>query len=413
MLVTLAYLGFVSIGLPDGLLGVAWPSIRASFGLPLDALGALLVMFTIGYLVSSFSSGWLLAHINVGSSLALSCLGTAASLLGYALAPQWSMMVMLGMLAGVGAGAIDAGLNTYAATHFSPRSVNWLHACYGVGATLGPLIMTSVLMADRPWQWGYGIVSVWQLLLAACFALTHRRWPIASTSAETPASAPIRAASSGSTLRLPVVWLGIAVFFIYTGLEATAGVWAYSLFTEARAIPSSTAATWVSVYWGGLTAGRLLSGMAVGFVPVRLLLRLCIVGIGLGATLVWLHFADLFSFLGLALMGLSAAPVFPTLIATTPARLGDVHTASGVGFQIAAAVLGQSLLPTLLGVQARSLGLEIVGPSLLTAAILLLGLYELLMATSAKHICMVNSALLTSALKTAGMAQRPQDRGVA
>jgi fucose permease len=411
MLVALAYLGFVSIGLPDGLLGVAWPSIRAYFDLPLDALGALLVMFTTGYLLSSFSSGRLLAHINVGSLLALSCLGTAASLLGYALAPQWWVMVVLGLLAGLGAGAIDAGLNTYAATHFSPRSVNWLHACYGVGATLGPLIMTSVLMADHPWQWGYGIVGVWQLLLAACFALTHRRWPLASTSGEMPAPAPVRSASSGSTLRLPAVWLSIAVFFIYTGLEAAAGVWPYSLFTEARAIPSSTAGMWVSVYWGGLTVGRLLSGIAIGVVSARLLLRLCIVGIGLGATLIWLHFADLLSFLGLALMGLSAAPIFPTLIATTPARLGDAHTANGVGFQIAAAVLGQSLLPAILGVLARSLGLEIVGPSLLTAAILLLGLYEALMAASGKHICTVKSAVMTSALRTAGMAQRPHDRG--
>jgi fucose permease len=135
---------------------------------------------------------------------------------------------------------------------------------------------------------------------------------------------------------------------------------------------------------GGLTAGRLLSGIVVGFVPVRLLLRLCIVGIGLGATLIWLHLADLLSFLGLALMGLSSAPVFPTLIATTPARLGDAHTANGVGFQIAAAVLGQSLLPTVLGVLARNLGLEIVGPSLLTVAILLLVLYEALMTTSSR-----------------------------
>ena len=131
------------------------------------------------------------------------------------------------------------------------------------------------------------------------------------------------------------------MFFIYTGLEAAAGVWPYSLVTEARAIPISTAGMWVSVYWGGLTAGRLLSGIVAGFVPVRLLLRLCIVGIALGATLVWLQLADLFSFLGLALMGLSSAQVFPMLIATTPARLGDAHTANGVGFQIAAAVLAR------------------------------------------------------------------------
>jgi len=409
LLVALAYLGFVSIGLPDGLLGVAWPSICAAFDQPIDALGALLVMFTTGYLLSSFSSGRLLVHINVGALLALSCLGTAASLLGYALARQWWMMVIFGILAGLGAGAIDAGLNTYAATHFSTRSVNWLHACYGVGATIGPLIMTGVLMADRPWQVGYGIVGIWQVLLAVCFGLTRRQWPAGSSSPETLSSAPTFRASSGSTLRQPIVWLSMAVFLIYTGLEAAAGVWPYSLFTAARAIPADMAGMWVSTYWGGLTAGRFLSRIVVAFVPVRLLLHLCIVGIAFGATLVWLRLADLFSLLGLALMGLSAAPVFPTLIATTPARLGDAHTANAVGFQIAAAVLGQSLLPALLGVLARHLGLEIVAPSWLSAALLLLGLYEVLMATSGKHTRMLDAFVTTSALSPARIAQQPDD----
>jgi fucose permease len=270
-----------------------------------------------------------------------------------------------------------------------------------------------VLMADRPWQWGYGMVGLWQLLLAACFGVTHQWWPPASASKGAPASAHDGAASSSRTLRLPVVWLGMAVFAIYTGLEAAAGVWPYSLFTEARAIPASTAGMWVSVYWGGLTAGRFLSGLVVGFVTVRWLLRLCIIGIALGATLVWLHLADLLSFLGLALMGLSSAPVFPTLIATTPVRLGDAHTANGVGFQIAAAVLGQSLLPAVLGVLARNLGLEIVGPSLLTATILLLALYEVLMATSGKHMRLVDSAVMASGPKPPPMAQAPRDRGLA
>jgi MFS family permease len=183
LLAGLAYLGFISLGLPDGLNGVAWPSIRAFFDLPLDALGALLVTFMLGYLLSSFSSGWLLARINVGALLALSCLATAVSLLGYALASHWWMMVTLGALAGLGAGAIDAGLNTFAATHFSARSVNWLHACYGLGTTSGPVIMTGVLMAERSWQWGYGIVGVGQLALAICFGLTYRRWTSSDASA--------------------------------------------------------------------------------------------------------------------------------------------------------------------------------------------------------------------------------------
>ena len=378
ILITLAYLSFISLGLPDGLNGVAWPSIRAYFNLPVDALGALLVMFTIGYLVSSFSSGRLLGLMSVGSLLGLSCLATAVSLIGYALAPAWWIMLALGTLAGLGAGAVDAGLNTFAATEFSSRMVNWLHACYGIGAASGPVIMTSVLAA-HPWQRGYAIVGGWQLLLALCFGLTRKFWPAA------PAGPPEHCASNATgrvssfrTLKLPVVWLGVAVFFVYTGIEAAAGTWAYSLFTEARAVQMMTAGMWVSIYWGGLTVGRLLSGIVVGLVPAPTLLRCCMSGIALGAALIWLNVSNSLSFVGLGLMGLASAPVFPSLIAATPMRLGPAHTSNGVGFQIAAAALGQSLLPALVGLLAGRFGLEIVAPTLFTAGVLLLALFQAL-----------------------------------
>lgn len=374
-LIAIAYLSFVSLGLPDGLNGVAWPSIRGYFNLPLGALGSLLVMFTAGYLVSSFSSGRMVALMSLGSLLSLSCFATAVSLIGYALAPAWWMMVALGAIAGLGAGAIDAGLNTFAATQFSARMVNWLHACYGVGAASGPVIMTSMLAAHHPWQRGYALVGVWQLLLAICFGLTRRWWPKSSAS-EHLASNSVARMPNVSTLKLPVMWLSIAVFFLYTGIEAAAGIWAYSLFTEARGVPMMTAGTWVSVYWGGLTVGRLLAGVAVGFVPANRLLQICVAGIALGAALIWLNVASLLSFLGLGLMGLASAPVFPSLIATTPARLGSAHTSNGVGFQIAAAVLGQSLLPAFVGVLAGKLGLEIISPALFVAAVMLLALVQ-------------------------------------
>jgi len=396
LLVVLTYISFISLGLPDGLLGVAWPSIRTFFNLPLDALGALLVMFTTGYLLSSSSSGRILARLNVGLLLALSCLATAVSLLGYALTPSWWIMVALGLLSGLGAGAIDAGLNTYAATHFSARSVNWLHACYGIGATIGPFIMTSVLTAHHPWQRGYVIVGLAQLALAMCFGVTSKLWANNSSEAELAQNDHSKSASSvrasptsptlTGTLRLPAVWLSIAVFFVYTGIEAAAGTWAYSLFTEGRGVPMMIAGTWVSVYWGCLTAGRLLSGFTINFVPVRLLLRYCIVSIALGAGMIWLNITSIISFIGLALMGLASAPIFPSMIATTPERLGEAHTANVVGFRIAAAVRGASLLPSLSGVLADSFGLEIVAPTLLMAALLLLAIYEMLTATSPKVV---------------------------
>jgi fucose permease len=172
------------------------------------------------------------------------------------------------------------------------------------------------------------------------------------------------------------------VFFVYTGVEAAAGTWAFSLFHEARAIPMPTAGRWVSVYWGSLTVGRLLAGVVVHRMPVSMFLRCCILGVAGGALLIWVNLSTLLSCLGLALMGFAAAPIFPSLIATTPARLGAAHTANGVGLQIAAAVLGASLFPALVGALAYRLGLEVVGPSLLAAALLLLVAYEALLLSS-------------------------------
>lgn len=381
VLVALAYVSFISLGLPDGLNGVAWPSIRAYFNLPIDALGSLLVMFTAGYLVSSFGSGRLLARMSIGLLLALSCLATAASLVGYALSPAWWMMVGLGLLSGLGSGAIDAGLNIFAATRFNARMVNWLHACYGVGAAAGPVIMTSVLAARQPWQRGYMIVAGWQLLLAACFAVTRKLWLESNGVFQEPESTSATNASPLSTMRVPVVWLGIAVFFVYTGIEAAAGTWAFSLFTEARGVSMMTAGTWVSIYWGSLTAGRLLSGFVAGFVSAHRLLSGSVVGVVLGATLIWLGGATIVSFLGLGLMGLACAPIFPSMIASTPARVGARHTPNAVGFQIAAAVLGQSLLPALIGLMAQRMGLEIIGAALLISAAVLVGLYVSLAAS--------------------------------
>jgi fucose permease len=177
--------------------------------------------------------------------------------------------------------------------------------------------------------------------------------------------------------------VSIAVFFVYTGIEAAAGIWAYSVFTESRAVSTTTAGAWVSIYWGALTAGRLLSGLVADFIPSHKMVRFCIIGMALGAALIWSNVTTQLGFLGLGLMGLASAPVFPSLIAATPARFGPAHTGNVVGFQIAAAVLGQSLLPALIGLFARRLGLEIVGASLFASALVLLAFYELLTSIGA------------------------------
>jgi len=356
LLPPLAALAFISLGLPDGLLGVAWPSIRAFFGLELDALGILLIVTTVGYVTSSFSSGRLLRQMNLGTVLAVSCALTGAGLLGYANAAWWPLMLALGVVLGLGAGAIDAGLNTYAALHLGPRALNWLHACYGAGAATGPMIMTAVMHAGHPWQRGYMIVGGAQLALAGAFAMTAGWWPKTggtSEGSEDATSAPMRA-----TLREPAVWLGIVTFFIYTGIEASVGAWTYTLLTEGRGVAPEHAGFIASLFWGSLTAGRMLAGTAGGAVPVPTLLRIALSGLTAGTALVCLNAGLLVTAVGVALAGCACGPIFPLLVATTPSRLGTMHAANAVGFQIAAAAVGLSVLPAVVGLAATAWGIE-------------------------------------------------------
>jgi fucose permease len=372
LLVGLAYAAFISLGLPDGLTGVAWPSIRATFGLPLSALGALITTSTIGYLISSFSAGRLLARLGVGWLLTLSCLATTISLLGYGVAPLWALMVGLGLVAGLGAGAIDAGLNTYAAEEFSPRTMNWLHASFGLGAASGPLLMSAVISAGGPWRLGYLIVGAALLLLTGCFALTRGEWVVRhdERQAAPPISAPML-----QTLALPRAWLSILLFLLYTGLEFTAGQWLYSLLTEARGSTPAVAGMWVSAYWGSLTIGRVVSGVIVERLTVRQLLRLSLVGALLGVVLLWLNLTPWLALAGVVLLGFSLAPMFPSFMSLTPARMGPQHAANTVGFQVAAAMLGGAAFVSGFGLLAGRVGLEALGPSLLVLASLLTAVF--------------------------------------
>ena len=241
-LILLAFIAFIALGLPDSLLGVGWPSMRAHFDVPLDALGMLLITGTAGYLVSSFNSGQLIARLGVGRLLAFSCALTGAALIGYTFVPAWWMMVALGVFTGLGAGAIDAGLNTYAAANFSPRVMQWLHASYGVGVTFSPLIMTFAISTLNTWRSGYHIVGIVQLALAGCFMLSVPLWHRHEQQAvreQTPRLTDYKTPVL-ETLRQPRVWLSILLFIIYVGAEVTLGTWAYSLLTESRGEPAGS-----------------------------------------------------------------------------------------------------------------------------------------------------------------------------
>jgi fucose permease len=373
-LLLLAFLSFFGLGLADGALGVAWPSISEFFGVPIESLGAILITFTGGYLITSLMSGHLLSRFSPGSLLMACCIAMAVSLLGYSLSDYWWLLVGFIGIGGLGAGALDAGLNTIAATNYSARFVNWLHASYGLGAALGPMAVTSVLVAGWHWQWVYGVLAIGQIMLATGFALTHNCWSLSSSANE--ATQRRYSASSAETLRLPSVWLSVALFGLYTGVEVTAGQWSFTLLTEGRGVATGIAGTWVTLYWASVTLGRIAIGFFAEVIPARRLLTICLAAVSAGALLYWCVPRPWIGLVGLTLAGFSLGPVFPTLIATTSHRVGAIHVPNAIGYQITAASPGAALLPTGAGLLTRAFGLEAVAASVFFGSLTLLLLYE-------------------------------------
>ena len=383
--VLLAYAAFIALGMPDGLLGIAWPSIRADFGIPLDSLGLLLFASVTGYTTSTFLSGALVARIGVGRLLAISCGLTGAALVGYTLVPQWWMMVLLGIMAGLGAGAIDAGLNTYAAAHFRPGLVQWLHASYGVGVTIGPIIMTLALTTLDSWRVGYRVVAGFQVLMALAFALTLPWW---ANQQERAADGPHEKRLTdyktplSETIRRPRVWLSVLLFFLYVGAEVSLGTWAYTLLTESRGIAPQMAGFWTGGYWATFTVGRILAGVFAHRLGIDALVQGGLTLALLGTGLLWWNPFELANLLAVALVGLAIAPVFPALISGTSRRVEARFAANTIGMQMAATGLGGALIPSLVGVLARRASLEVIPVCLVVLFAALLGLYRLSMTTT-------------------------------
>lgn len=393
LLLPVAFLAFVSIGLPDSILGVAWPSIRQTFGLPVSQLGALLLSGMVGYLLSTFYSGTIVARLGVGRLLLCSGLLIVASSLGYALAPAWWVMVCFGVVSGLGAGAIDAGLNAFAAKHFTPRVMNWMHAFYGVGAMTGPLLATALLVRGWSWRWGYGGVAMMLAAMSVLFLLTLKLWEDhdrSDGSADAAAAAASRAGPDAAdppagialALRHPMVWLHVALFFAYAGVEATAGQWAFSLFTEGRGIRADRAGTAVGLYWGSLAAGRLVIGYLAGHFAADAILRATMLIAPLVIGVIWLNVSTAVSLIALSVLGFVLAPMFPLLVSRTPARVGHRLAAHAIGFEVAAAYLGIAGGPAMTGVLARRSSLEVLNPVLMTCAIAVLVLHELVLRRS-------------------------------
>ncbi|WP_238651534.1 MFS transporter [Paenibacillus piscarius] len=358
------YLAFISLGLPDSMLGAAWPIIRLDFGAPVDAAGLLSMIVVAGTIISSLASSIVLKRLGTGMVTFISVLVTALALLGFAYSSSVLWIAVLALPLGLGAGSIDTGLNNFVATHYKAHHMSWLHCFWGIGAMLGPILMSRYIAGGESWRMGFLAVSIIQFVLVVVLFFSLPLWKRAGKGSSpqhevTPEQAealPSVAPLAGSkVLRIPGVKLAMLTFLFYCGVEATVGLWGSSYLVNAKGVPAATAAGWVSLYYGGITAGRLITGFITFRFSNRTLIRGGLAISLLGAVVLALPLPDIYSMIAFILIGLGSAPIFPCMLHETPARFGQEHSQRIMGYQMALAYTGGAFLPPLLGwVAARS-----------------------------------------------------------
>ncbi len=375
LLLVIAYGAFVSLGLPDAVTGVAWPSLQQDFGLEPSFFGWILLGLCCGYFTSGMLAGRLQSELGIGGLLSASCCCVALAMAGNSLSQHATLFVVYGLLWGLGSGGIDSALNAYAANHLPTRHMSWLHACYSLGASLGPLVMSSAIVHLHSWRWGYASVSVAMLVMMTLFLTTQRLWKTPQEERPKELQQSDRV-SIGQLFRLPIVWLQVLLFFVYTGLEALLGQWGYTLLTQSRSITEGWAAFWVSAYFLGIGLGRIVSGFIVVRVGLNRMIRCSTIGAVLGTGLLFIVPNPWVSCIAFPFIGLSLAAIFPSLMSRTPERLGAKVASYAIGYQIAAATLGVAVVPGLVGLILRPMGTESIAYVGFCAALALLSLHE-------------------------------------
>ncbi|USB31690.1 MFS transporter [Paenibacillus sp. YPG26] len=364
------YLAFISLGLPDSLLGSAWPVMRYSLGAPLETAGMLFMVIAGGTIVSSLISGAMLRRFGTGKVTLVSCIMTAGALAGFAISPSLIWLILCGIPLGLGAGAVDAGLNNYVAAHYKAHHMSWLHCFWGVGATLGPVIMAQFITGQNLWRQGYLAVAGIQGLLIIILFVSLPLWDRVASRSQANSSEEgertgnnIEADESLTPSTKPIqirgVKLAMVTFLLYCGVEATIGLWGSSFLVGLKKLTAAEAASWVSIYYGGITVGRFITGFITFKVSNRNLILGGQVTALIGAILLVLPLPAAFSLAALMIIGLGLAPIFPCMLHETPVRFGNKHAQTIMGYQMALAYTGGTFMPPLLGMLASSLSISI------------------------------------------------------
>lgn len=364
------YLSFISLGLPDSLLGSVWPVMHMDLQIPLSMAGMISMIITGGTIISSFMSGRLIARFGTGKLTCVSVLMTAASLIGFSISGSVFWICLFAIPLGLGAGAVDSALNSFVALHYQAKHMSWLHCFWGVGATSGPLIMSAFLVKEQGWRNGYFIISCIQFFLAAILFFTLPLWKSVEQK-ETEDSETVQNRKKQNLFSIPIIRVTLFSFFCYCAIEMTVGLWGSSYLVSTKGISAELAARWVSLFYFGITLGRFLSGFLSIKISDHNLIRLGEVIIITGLVLFLLPLQAAASMIGFICVGLGCAPIYPCMLHDTPNKVGKELSQSMMGIQMAFAYVGSTVMPPVFGLLAGKTGTWIF-PVYLAAFIILM-----------------------------------------
>ncbi len=379
LLLAIIYLAFISLGLPDALLGSAWPIMYQEFSVPVSYMGIISMIIASGTVISSLMSDRLTKKLGTGKVTAISVLLTAVALFGFSISSSMWMLCLWAIPYGLGAGSVDASLNNYVALHYESRHMSWLHCMWGIGASLGPSIMGFALSHGQTWNMGYRYIAILQIVLTSILFISLPLWkknnPAVSTDAE-PASSDNHVLTLREIIRLSGAKEIMIAFFCYSAIEQTTGQWGSSYLVLHKGLSEETAATFAGLFYIGITIGRALSGFITMKLNDTQMIRLGEVIILLGCIALVLPLGSVVSLGGFILIGLGCAPIYPSIIHSTPANFGADKSQAVIGVQMAAAYVGTTVMPPLFGIIANNISIALLPVYVFAALLLMFVMYE-------------------------------------
>ena len=376
LLLAIIYIAFISLGLPDSLLGAAWPIMHEDLGAPLSYAGIISMIIAFGTVVSSLQSDRLTLWLGTGKVTAISVAMTAAALFGFSASSEFWMLCLWAIPYGLGAGGVDAALNNYVALHYRSWHMSWLHCMWGVGAATGPYIMGMALAMGRGWPAGYHIIAVMQVVLTIILFASLPLWKERKNDMQAASADKRKPLSLREIFRIPGAREILVAFFCYSAVEQTCGLWASSFLNLSKGISAEQAASFGAMFFIGITVGRAINGFLAMRMHDESIIRMGQVLILLGIVTVMLPASETFALAGLILIGLGCAPIYPCIIHSTPAHFGRDKSQAIIGVQMAAAYIGTMLMPPLFGILANHLSISLLPIYLLVLLAIMAFMHE-------------------------------------